>query len=91
MPEHSDDTVGLFRRASASVKFQTNTEVMKKKRKVIELSRRQLLGGAAATAVIPARAGFSVLSKKPKVILELTRDAATNSMRAVEKLIWVAR
>ena len=54
-------------------------------------TRRQILAGAAAATAIPLRLGVSKLTMRPKVILELTRNAATNSMRAVEKVIWVAK
>lgn len=55
-------------------------------------TRRQLLvmtGAAAASA--PLRGGLSHLARRPKRILTLVRDAATNSVRAVERVIWVAR
>lgn len=54
-------------------------------------TRRQVLVGAAATTAIPARGLVSKLAMRPKVILEVTRHAATNSMRAVERVIWVAK
>lgn len=54
-------------------------------------SRRQVLVGAAASAGLPAVHGIGRLVMRPKVILELTRNAATNSMRAVERVIWVAK
>ena len=53
-------------------------------------TRRQVLAGAAASSV-PIRFGLGTVAKRPKVILELTRNAATNSMRAVERVIWVAK
>ena len=61
------------------------------KRKSIQPTRRQVLAGAAAVSAVPMRAGLGKLAMKPKVILELTRNAATNSMRAVERVIWVAK
>lgn len=64
---------------------------MSLKNKRFRPTRRQVLAGAAAASAVPVRSGVSRLAMKPKVILELTRNAATNSMKAVEKVIWVAR
>lgn len=64
---------------------------MSLKRNTFKPNRRQVLAGAAAASTVPLRAGVSKLAMKPKVILELTRNAATNSMRAVERVIWVAK
>lgn len=55
------------------------------------LTRRQLLAGAGAAAAVPGKSLLSQVAKRPKVILELTRDAATNSMRAVERIVWVVK
>ncbi len=64
---------------------------MSLKRNRFKPNRRQVLAGAAAVSAVPLRSGVGKLAMKPKVILELTRNAATNSMRAVEKVIWVAK
>jgi len=61
------------------------------KKKRFKPTRRQVLAGAVAASAVPARVGLSGIAKRPKVILEVTRNAATNSMRAVEKVIWVAK
>ena len=64
---------------------------MSLKRNSFKPTRRQGLTGAAAASAVPIRVGVNRLAMRPKVILELTRSAATNSMRAVEKVIWVAK
>lgn len=64
---------------------------MSLKNKRFQPNRRQVLAGAAAATTVPMRAGVSKFATRPKVILELTRNAATNSMRAVERVIWVAK
>ena len=61
------------------------------KRTKLKPTRRQVLAGGLTASAVPIRAGVSKLAMRPKVILELTRNAATNSMRAVEKVIWVAK
>ncbi len=60
-------------------------------RKHLSVTRRQLLAGSAAAAAVPAKGLLSKVAMRPKVILELSRNAATNSMRAVERVIWVAK
>jgi|GEM_PF-3679745 len=64
---------------------------MSLKHKRFKPTRRQVLAGSLAVSAVPLRFGASKLATRPKVILELTRHAATNSMRAVEKVIWVAK
>lgn len=54
------------------------------------MTRRQVLATGVAAAV-PIRFGAVQLARKPKVVLELVRNSATNSMRAVERVIWVAK
>lgn len=55
-------------------------------------TRRQVLAmTAAAAASTPLRSGLSTAARHPKRILTLVRDAASNSMRAVERVVWVAK